>query len=276
MLFRSYATRSPYSSELIKQVDSVFGTGSTLVELLSEPRPRTLVHLHVFYLDQVPYMIDKLRNISGTDWDLVVTSHHKEEEFKKAFDGLTTSVEIMCIKNEGFDALPFLKVLEAKNLSHYDYVMKLHTKNLRPDTEASLVYGRPVPGYKWRNDLIDALLITSDKFESNLLRFEANPDLGMLACSDYIFTTEENREQKTYNIRHWLNRYGMDGGTRYVGGTMFLARAYPFERFRRISLNELDFSSGDNSSGSHKNLAHVFERLFGLAVENELLAIEGA
>ncbi|MDB5660706.1 MAG: Lipopolysaccharide biosynthesis protein LPS:glycosyltransferase [Cypionkella sp.] len=273
--FWSYAARSPYFSELVEQVGDSFGSIPTLVELLSEPKPRTLVHLHVYYIDQISYMVEKLKNISGTEWDLVITSNFKEEDFKKAFHGLTPSVQFMATENKGFDALPFLKVLESRNLSQYDFVMKLHTKNFRPESEASLVYGRPVPGYKWRDDLVDALLISSSKFEDSLLRFEAEPGLGMLACSDYVFTTEENREQKTYNLRHWLNMYGIEGGTRYVGGTMFIARAYPFERFKRFPSKDLDFAAGDSSSGSHKNLAHVFERLFGMAVENERLAIGG-
>jgi hypothetical protein len=72
-----------------------------------------------------------------------------------------------------------------------------------------------------------------------------------------------------------MNRFRIDVGEHYVGGTMFLARAYPFERLKAAKPDDLDFASGSSTSGSHKNLAHVFERLFGLAVEGERLSIMG-
>jgi hypothetical protein len=56
---------------------------------------------------------------------------------------------------------------------------------------------------------------------------------------------------------------------------MFLARAYPFERLKAVKPDDLDFESGSSTSRSHKNLAHVFERLFGIAIEAERLSIQG-
>ena len=34
---------------------------------------KLLVHLHLYYLEQVDFMLKKLRNITGCDWDLYVT-----------------------------------------------------------------------------------------------------------------------------------------------------------------------------------------------------------
>ena len=31
---------------------------------------KLLVHLHLYYLEQVDFMLKKLRNITGCDWDL--------------------------------------------------------------------------------------------------------------------------------------------------------------------------------------------------------------
>lgn len=277
--FWDYASRSPYADELLAQLDEKKAEDESsvpaLADLRSEPAPRTLVHLHGFYEDQMDYMLKKLGNINGTSWDLVVTANDNFEAIEAIVKAKYENATVLQVKNQGFDAYPFLKALQAKNLSHYDYVLKLHTKNARPDSKDSLVYGLPVPGHKWRNDMVDALLKTKKTFKQALARFEAEPDLGGLAAPQYIFSTNENNEQKTYNLRHWMNEFGLESGTHYVGGTMFLARAYPFERLKSVNPDDLDFAAGDTTSGSHKNLAHVFERLFGLVLENEGLSLEG-
>ena len=278
--FWSYASRSPYAEELFGQLTDGKaindGTVPTREELCTEPRPRTLIHLHAYYEDQMDYMLEKLNNIEGTDWHLLVTASDNFDTMQNIMKDAFEDSTILRVKNDGFDAYPFLKALQASNLSEYDYVLKLHTKNARPDRDDSLVYGLPVPGYKWRDDMVDALLGSKDVFKANLARFEQNADLGMLAAGQYIFSTKENNEQRNYNLRHWMNEFGIERGTHYVGGTMFMARTFPYQRLKSVNPDNLDFASGDKVSGSHKNLAHVFERLFGLVFENEGLSIEAA
>jgi hypothetical protein len=44
---------------------------------------RFLVHLHLYYHEQLDFMIEKLKNIQGCDWDLYVTINENNEESKK-------------------------------------------------------------------------------------------------------------------------------------------------------------------------------------------------
>ena len=277
--FWTYLRGSPFADSLMAQLQEKKAASDlavpSLERLCSEPVPRMLVHLHAFYRDQLSYMFDKLANIEGTQWDLVVTASENADAVEEAVRARFENAEVLRVKNQGFDLYPFLKVLQSKNLSHYDYVLKLHTKNARPDSPDSKVYGLPVPGHKWRDDLVDALLGSRGAFAENLSRFCAAPALGSVAANQYIFSINENREKTTYNLRHWMNRFRIEAGEHYVGGTMFLARAYPFERLKAIKPDELDFASDGGTSGSHKNLAHVFERLLGLVVETEGLSIGG-
>jgi lipopolysaccharide biosynthesis glycosyltransferase len=278
--FWRYLRSSPFADSLIAQLEEKKATSDfavpSLDRLCSEPAPRVLVHLHAFYHDQLEYMFGKLDNIEGAQWDLVVTASENADAVQDAVRRRFKNAEVLKVKNQGFDLYPFLKVLQSKNLSHYDYVLKLHTKHPRPESPDSKVYGLPVPGHKWRDDLVDALLGSKGTFTKNLSRFRAVPTLGSVAAGQYIFSINENREKTTYNLRHWMNRFRIEAGEHYVGGTMFMARAYPFERLKAINPDELDFASGDGPSGSHKNLAHVFERLLGLVVETEGLSIGGA
>lgn len=271
--FWNYLQRSPFADALMEPISNKRAAGDLSVPslecLCSEPKPRILIHLHVFHFEQLDYMLDKLENIKGGNFDLVVTASENFDTIAKIAKEKFELAETIKVKNKGFDVYPFLKVLQAKNLSHYDYVLKLHTKNARPVDESSKVYGISVPGYKWRDDLMNAILGSEEIFKANLKKLENNPSCGGIAASQYIFTIEENQERITYRLRHWMNKFGIEAGEHYVGGTMFMARAYPFERFKVLNPDELDFLPGDSTSGSHKNLAHVFERLLGLAVETE-------
>jgi hypothetical protein len=156
----------------------------------------------------------------------------------------------------------------------YDYVLKLHTKNARPP-ERSTVYGLDVPGYRWRDDLVGALLGSKETFAGNLALLESDHTLGCVGAGRYIFSTADNREEINYDLPHWRATFNLEACSHYVGGTMFLARAFPFERLKRIPLKELGFESGDLATGSHKDKAHVFERLFGLVIESEGLKLHG-
>jgi lipopolysaccharide biosynthesis glycosyltransferase len=273
------AARSPFAEVLLRQADDAqyAATGSPLRldALTAEPAPRILVHLHAFHEDQLPYMFGKLESIGGADWDLVVTTSAADDAMEGVIKSRVANAEIMRLKNQGFDAYPFLKVIEARNLSQYDYVLKLHTKSPRPESPESNVYGIAVPGHTWRNELVDALLGSREEFSRVLTLLQEDPSVGCVAAKAFIFSINENDERKNYDLRHWMNRFHFETGEHYVGGTMFLARAYPFERLKAVKPDDLDFESGSSTSRSHKNLAHVFERLFGIAIEAERLSIQG-
>jgi len=104
---------------------------------------------------------------------------------------------------------------------------------------------------------------------------EANRQLGMLGAREFIFSTLMNSEERNYDLSRWRRELGIIGGHRYVGGSMFLARAFPFERFRNLEVLEEFFPERRATTGDHEDNAHVFERLLGLAVENEKLELRG-
>ena len=55
---------------------------------------KLLAHLHLYYLEQVDFMLKKLRNITGCDWDLYVTLCNSDNNVInkiKTFDNNTQS-----------------------------------------------------------------------------------------------------------------------------------------------------------------------------------------
>lgn len=237
------------------------------------PVPRLLVHLHLYYLNQLDYMREKLANVGGVDATIVITAPSRAGEIRATMRNLVAEPDILTVGNAGYDVLPFLQTLRRQRLSQFDYLLKIHTKAPR-DAQRGTVYGERVSGHAWRDELIDALIGSPEIFQHNIARLEADRTLGGVAAGRFLFSTRENNEEAVYNLHRWRSRFGLGAGARYVGGTMFLCRAFPFERFTDIRDIEADFTRGSTKSGEHKNLAHVFERLFGLAVENEGLRLE--
>jgi hypothetical protein len=138
------------------------------------------------------------------------------------------------------------------------------------------VYGIKVPGYQWRDDLLNAILASKEVFARNLARFSEDKNLGCVGAGKFIFSTLENSEEQTYTLAKWREKCGVAGGYHYVGGSMFLARAYPFERLKALNMQPKDFESAHIGTKDHKNRAHIFERLFGIVIENEGFKISEA
>lgn len=276
--FWCYAKKSPYSDEILSEVDPLVRDEDGIDKIGDLPKrlrlPRVLVHLHVHYPDQIGFMLDALENINGCETEVCVTA---SENFTQVADTVKSSLpdcRFIKVANVGYDAYPFLKVLQVNNLSKFDYILKLHTKNERPESR-NTVYGIEVPGYKWRDDLVNSLLASKEVFHRNLQRVEEDISVGAIGAGEYLFSTLDNNEETNYDLAKWRATFDIDESTHYFGGTMFMARAYPFERFKRNRLEEIDFGGDDLESFAHKNMAHVFERLFGLVIESEGFALLG-
>jgi len=276
--FWRYAKKSPYFDEILDEVAPVIRTEvetENVGDGLKRMRqPRVLVHLHIYYPDQIGYMLNALKNISGCEANFCITA---SDGFNQIVDRIRPELpesRFIRVANKGYDAYPFLKVLYDFDLSKFDYILKLHTKNSRPDSR-NKVYGIEVPGHTWRNELVGALLGSQELFREHVHLLENDISVGAIGAGKYLFSTLENNEENTYRLAEWRATFDIEESTHYFGGTMFLARAFPFERFKRERLEAIDFEGSKLASGSHKDKAHAFERLFGLVIESEGFALRG-
>jgi len=238
-------------------------------------KPRLLVHLHLFYPDQLDYMLSKIASVHDVEIDFVVTQIERNKLCEAKLKSMYPGVRIFTIPNAGYDIFPFLIVLKNVKITDYDYVLKIHTKNAR-EPGKDTVYGVPVPGFQWRDRLIDSLIGSPEIFKKNLLALESNKNIGALGASEFIFSSFDNNEEINYNLPYWRSRFKLKNISNYVGGSMFFARAYPFDHFRGHGLTEADFGVGTAMSTKDcRNLAHVFERLLGFVTQGENMKIIG-
>lgn len=271
--FWDYAYDSPFLEDIKKDVLAKDNEVSKALAVAKDRewykvKPRVLVHLHLYYTDQLGVMIEKLKSIHQCDFDLFVTMVEKDFAVEAKILAQWKNAKILIVQNAGYDVYPFLQVLNEVNITHYDYILKVHTKNLR-DAKKGKVYGIQVPEYRWRDELLYALLGSKKIFAEHLRQLESDLTLGCIGAGRFIFSTENHQEEEKYQLAKWRKKSGITGGTHYIGGTMFLARAYPFERVKGLNLHAADFASESMTTKDHKNTAHIFERLFGLIIESE-------
>ncbi|MFC1455629.1 glycosyltransferase [Microvirga arabica] len=277
--FWKYAYASPFLDDIKKDIIERKNEVTQAISDASNSewykiRPRLLVHVHLFYRDQLDIMMRALKNISKCDCDLFVTMVDKDQDAERLILREWKGAQILVLPNVGYDVFPFLHVLKQVRLSDYDFVLKIHTKNARNPGHDE-VYGIKVPGYQWRDELLDAIVGSRQIFEANLAAFLEDKKLGCIGANKFIFSTKENHEERNYKLAEWRKRCGVEGGRHYVGGSMFFARTYPFERLKALNMQQKDFESPHMCTKDHRNTAHIFERLFGIVIESEGFEISG-
>lgn len=226
---------------------------------------RLLVHFHVYYHDQVDYFIGKLANISGCDWSLYVTMSEYDEETEKKIRQLKADACFIPVENVGYDVWPFIKIVNTVNLDAYDYILKLHTKNINEETYYR-VNSRLINGMMWRDELVDSLLKNRCHFMKLLDKLDHRPDVGLI-CSDQLYIKAvSSLPEDNMELDNELGRIGFlpPKDRHYCAGTMFIARSciYKFLQKVHISPSMFDVKS---FTGANSSLAHVYERILSMA-----------
>jgi lipopolysaccharide biosynthesis protein len=234
---------------------------------------RLLVILHVYYHDHVSYFIDKMKNINGCEWDLIVTYSEQSQRTKNKLENFKPDTKFVMVDNTGYDVWPFIQTIKAVDLSGYDYILKLHTKNI--NNPSIRLNGLKQTGHRWRNLLVDSMLKSPKQFSKCLKRLENNPKIGMISCYELFVNLTDRRPEDTYMLEKEATRIGLKIKTgKFCAGTMFMTRSSCLETIR---MAELDHSVWGEEAKSHSKatLAHVYERIFGSVISESGMKIKG-
>lgn len=228
-----------------------------------EHKPKVLVHLHLYYLDQLDYMLKKLKNINSCDWDLFVTMTKQDEQAIQKLKGFKPDVHIVQVEDKGFDIWPFLQVLNLVDLENYDDILKIHTKKYRKKKD---FYGR---GNAWRNYLIDALLGSRKQFQKNIHLMQMDKSVGLIGSRATLATMGCFEKDDSILFDEMCQSHGIPVSQgRFIAGTMFLVRAKCFQRIKDMNFKSEDFNHIQQTSG-RTTTAHTLERLLSRIVEVE-------
>lgn len=226
---------------------------------------KVLVHLHVFYHDQVDYFIDKLKNIKACDWDLVVTYSEYDQTTEGKIKAFRPDVRFLEVENVGYDVWPFIKLLQQTDVSQYGYVMKLHTKG--PSSKVYRINGLFLSRYRWRDLLVDAIVGSEARFNRCMRMMEQDADCGFVCAYEMGKDLSKNVLEDLVMLQDEARRIGVsrtDGI--YIAGTMFLARMDALKLIKEAEITPAMFGGHDSRSHVGASLAHVYERLLCYAM----------
>lgn len=228
---------------------------------------RLLVTFHVFYHDQVDYFIDKLKNISGCSWDLVVTYVAHSQKMENKIRRFKSDARFVEVENMGYDVWPFIRVIKEVDFLQYDYVLKLHTKSISRQGK-DRVNSILVNGTVWRDLLVDALLKSPSRFQRCLDVFANDPKCGILCSYEFCKFIEPLLPEETFLLEEETERIGMEiKSNKFCAGTIFLARPAALAGLLEIPFTT-DMWMGELKSASRGSLGHVYERILSLIVYN--------
>lgn len=236
------------------------------VKYLGDPF-RLLVHLHVYYQDQVPWFLERLSNIGGCEWDLVVTGSGLAAETLERIRAFKADTRFIETENVGYDIWPFISALSQVNLESYDLVLKLHTKG--ENSGKYTVNGLHLGGYLWRNYLVDALLASPQQFLKCCQEFLLSASCGMVFERALLRRIKGLMAEEDKALKAEAERIGLNGSySCFCAGTMFMASAKALIPLANLGLSADSFPS-QSASHSAGSLAHVYERLIPFIVQSQ-------
>lgn len=227
---------------------------------------KTAVHLHLYYMEQLPEFISLLKNMdkAAIAYDLFVSLPEGYPDIEDKIRAFKPKAYIWHPENRGYDIGAFIDFLHKINLADYDYILKLHTKRNKSN-DYCYFNGVRFNAKTWCRMLKESLLLNSDVIKENFSLLENNPDIGMIGSSFCLTGEAGTYKMLEASIKAEAKKLGADTleGIKFIAGTMFIVRAKLMTPFLSYSLNDFALS---NTNIRDYTLAHVLERLFGLMV----------
>ena len=146
------------------------------------------VHLHLYYLEQLDEILQRLSYLDGCKYDLFVTMSELNPQAHEKILKFNPHAIIWQTQNFGYDIGPFIDFLHKIKLDNYDYVLKIHTKRMSSDY--CQFNHKRFSVKTWRNMLLDGVLCSPQSVLDNLRIMAENPTVGMIG-NDYILTDEK-------------------------------------------------------------------------------------
>lgn len=228
---------------------------------------RVAVCLHLFYLELWPTLYQALQTIPEP-WDLYVTvpAYACTPALERVVHD-HPAVRFLPSVNRGRDVLPFLRLLNRGVFDRYDAVCKLHSKR-------SPHMGR---GSEWLDQVLSALLGSTDSVQTLLAHFRDDPSLGLLGPKSLLIEPGHplHRAKNHRALDALCARAGLGNAAAspFFAGTMFWFRPAAMAALRRLNLNDADFPI--EMAQTDGTPAHALERLFWPLLEQAGWRCEG-
>lgn len=233
--------------------------------MLSKNNLSLAIHLHLYYTDMWNEIQRYLENIGNYPYHLYVTMTQENPSLIKEIKNFHPKTTVFIVENRGYDVGPFIYFLNQIDLSKYDLVLKIHTKNNKKGLD-TLLNHRYVSREFWFRLLMGGLFDTTKLFKKNIYQFEQNANLGMIG-SKYLITSDiKNSREVRKDVQDTMFKLGFvkPETITFVAGTMFIIRSKLLQKIKdNYTLADFLPTDGTVKDGT---LAHVLERVFGCIV----------
>ncbi len=232
------------------------------------------VHLHLYYTDRWLQFKNYLQNLGDYPYELYVTLPQKNEVLTKEIKKFHPQATVWVPPNRGYDIGPFIDFLHKINLSDYDLILKIHTKDQK-GLQKTWLNGRCLTKKRWCSLLLQGLLGSKEICAQNIAAFTRYPQLGLLS-SRYVITAEqEYTEHLRPQIAHLLAKMGYSTPTQitFAAGTMFFVRAGLLQKVKDcFSITDFPETGTGVVDGT---MSHAFERVLGCVIALQGYQISG-
>lgn len=245
-------------------IDRVYRDSLDIDVEKSRAADRFAIIVHLYYVDNWPLFLRKLRLLPDDKFDLYVTmpeqNTHFVETIHQDFPGARTVIS----PNRGRDVLPFIKVAELINHLGYRSILKFHSKK---STHWS-------GGQDWLEATLDAIIPDDKESLDKILDIAMNKEYGVLGPKEFYYPLTINYPANSRHLREVLDDlYGKDtaestlGDRReygFFGGTMLwmnVSAIEPLLRYNGTAYFEEEAGQVDGT------FAHAIERLLTLVPE---------
>ena len=217
-----------------------------------------LAIVHVYYPQLWQELKNCLNNIT-VPYDLYVTTVEANKDIELDVMAFKDNARFEVVDNRGYDLGPFIHVINKVKLDDYSYIVKLHTKR-GFDIDSNYPF-RSLDRDKWKKKCL-SFIETVDNFSKSLNAFSKNPKLGIINDISTIVKYDIYTKLNKIKADKWIKEHGLPViPFRFIGGTMFIARACIFKGIQDLKLSISDFPVPDKEHSFQ--LAHIVEKLFG-------------
>lgn len=230
---------------------------------------KILIHLHLFYKDQIDYFIEKINNLRPYSFDLFVSTTEDNLKDTILINKIRSNfpeAHIYPVPNLGWDVGPFVDLINKTDLDNYSYVIKLQSKRIKncyfknKDTHTCIF------NQNWRNAMVDAILGSPDIVAKNLNVFQNDKNVGEIASYYVVMNHKIDKLDKMIGIKKYVDDKTASITT--AVGTMFMIRADLLKKLQGYKFKITDFSKSDKNV-HNGTLAHICEWLFGYITESQ-------
>jgi hypothetical protein len=236
------------------------GGGETSVADLSQNSQRTALHIHAYFLDQLPDIVARLAcNVARPDLYVSVadaTGHKLVLHCLESYLGKVRAIEV--VPNIGRDIGPFLTAFGSELVSNYDVIGHIHTKKTSHADDMDMIR-------RWVDLALSGVLgspTAGPMMDRILAQFALDDRLGIVHPEDpYVFGWTANREPANRLIKT-MGRGPLPEAFNFPVGSMFWMRAAALQPFVDIGLT-WDAYPPEPLASDGTSL-HALERLFGV------------